>query len=363
MAGITKSGLDTTPEGQGAPFKVSSEELTLDLVEPKDIEAIVRACQDPEIQRFTSVPVPYRPEDAEHFVGDVNQQLWSEGGANWAIRREPGDLIGVLSLRNRGENTADVGYWMIREARGQGLMTKAVRLGLDQAFHRLGFQCVTWQAHPENLASRKVAWASGFTFGSVVRGIGFGRQQREDRLIASILKNDPRQPQGTWNDALLIGRCPNPRDPEALVRQFHETYNLPVVTTGPNIENERMHMRLSLILEETSELVRALYGTKAYDILQNAFKQLRDADESARDIVEVADALADLTYVVYGMALEAGISLPAVLAEVQASNMSKLGSDGKPIYRDDGKVLKGPGFFPPNIRRGLEEKIAPSHVR
>lgn len=150
---------------------------------------------------------------------------------------------------------------------------------------------------------------------------------------------------------------PSPRDPEALVRQFHETYNLPVVTTGPNLENDRMHMRLSLILEETTELVRALYGQKAYQKLRSAALELQDLDEHARDTIEVADALADLTYVVYGMALEAGISLPAVLKEVQASNMSKLGEDGKPIYREDGKVLKGPGFFPPNIAKALRSNI------
>jgi len=152
--------------------------------------------------------------------------------------------------------------------------------------------------------------------------------------------------------------APDPRDPEALVRQFHQVYGLPIVTSGPNIENERMHMRLSLILEETSELVRALYGQKAYAALRGVMDGISELDEGARDTVEVADALADLTYVVYGMALEAGINLPAVLQEVQASNMSKLGPDGKPIYREDGKVLKGEGFFPPNIARALQVPLA-----
>lgn len=67
------------------------------------------------------------------------------------------------------------------------------------------------------------------------------------------------------------------------------------------------------------------------------------------NMVEAADALADLIYVIYGMALEMGIDLAKVLAEVQRSNMSKLGEDGKPIYREDGKVLKGPGYFRPDV--------------
>ena len=70
-------------------------------------------------------------------------------------------------------------------------------------------------------------------------------------------------------------------------------------------------------------------------------------------MVEAADALADLVYVVYGMAIESGIDLDRVLAEVQASNLSKLMPDGTVRLRGDGKVLKGPGFFPPDVRRAL----------
>jgi len=69
-----------------------------------------------------------------------------------------------------------------------------------------------------------------------------------------------------------------------------------------------------------------------------------------------ADALADLIYVIYGMALETGIDLASVLAEVQRSNMSKLGADGMPVYREDGKVLKGPDYFPPNVEAVLSSR-------
>lgn len=82
--------------------------------------------------------------------------------------------------------------------------------------------------------------------------------------------------------------------------------------------------------------------------------QAQTVDEQARDTVEVADALGDLIYVIYGMALELGIPLSRVLDEIQASNLSKLGADGQPIYREDGKVLKGPDYFPPDISRALE---------
>lgn len=147
--------------------------------------------------------------------------------------------------------------------------------------------------------------------------------------------------------------APDPNRPEDLVRQFHETYGLPIVTDAPNADRERVHMRMSLVAEEFSELVGAIYGAKARSLIEEAYDAARAADDHTRDTVLTADALADLTYVIYGMALELGIPLSDVLREVQASNMSKLGADGKPIYREDGKVLKGPDFFDPDIAGAL----------
>jgi len=96
-----------------------------------------------------------------------------------------------------------------------------------------------------------------------------------------------------------------------------------------------------------------LTGRVLGPIVDGAFARAADADERVRDTVGVADALGDIVYVVYGMALELGIPLAEVLAEIQASNLSKLGSDGKPVYREDGKVLKGPDYFPPDIPKAL----------
>ncbi|MBR5950522.1 MAG: nucleoside triphosphate pyrophosphohydrolase family protein [Actinomycetaceae bacterium] len=146
---------------------------------------------------------------------------------------------------------------------------------------------------------------------------------------------------------------PNPRDPEALVRQFHETYAMPIAADTPNVDTERIHLRLNLIAEEFTELIGAAYGTKARTTLEEAWAQACEQDENARDTVEVADALGDLIYVIYGAALEFGLPMDKVLAEIQASNLSKLGADGKPIYREDGKVMKGPNYFPPNIKKVL----------
>ena len=86
------------------------------------------------------------------------------------------------------------------------------------------------------------------------------------------------------------------------------------------------------------------------DLIAEELKELKEAIRD-KDIVEVADALTDLLYVVYGAGHAFGIDLDACFNEVHRSNMSKLGSDGKPIYREDGKVLKGPAFFDPDLTK------------
>ena len=84
------------------------------------------------------------------------------------------------------------------------------------------------------------------------------------------------------------------------------------------------------------------------ELIREEYQELEEAIEN-RDLIEVADALTDLLYVVYGAGHAFGIDLDSCYAEVHASNMSKLDTDGKPIKREDGKVLKGPNFFEPDL--------------
>ena len=85
-----------------------------------------------------------------------------------------------------------------------------------------------------------------------------------------------------------------------------------------------------------------------YELIQEELKELKEALES-RDIKEVADALTDILYVTYGAGHAFGINLDKCFEEVQNSNMSKLGIDGKPIYNNKGKVMKGPNYFKPDL--------------
>ena len=87
-----------------------------------------------------------------------------------------------------------------------------------------------------------------------------------------------------------------------------------------------------------------------YELIREELEELRGALEK-KDIKEVADALTDILYVTYGAGHAFGIDLDKCFQEVQNSNMSKLGSDGKPIYNDMGKVMKGPNYFKPNLKK------------
>ena len=113
------------------------------------------------------------------------------------------------------------------------------------------------------------------------------------------------------------------------VREFHETYGAEIRKEPDWPADTSIALRISLLDEELDEL-------------RDAIAEL--------DIVGVADALGDILYVAYGAGHTFGIDLDRVFAEIHRSNMSKLGSDGKPIRRDDGKVLKGPNYSPPDLQ-------------
>ena len=114
------------------------------------------------------------------------------------------------------------------------------------------------------------------------------------------------------------------------VKKFMETFGQEVRTNASFPNNKITNLRLDLIREELSELQEAV---------------------DKKDLKEVADALTDLLYVTYGAGHAFGIDLDKCFEEVQNSNMSKLGSDGKPIYNEHGKVMKGPNYFKPNLNK------------
>ena len=121
------------------------------------------------------------------------------------------------------------------------------------------------------------------------------------------------------------------------VELFHNSFGLGVSEKmRANLGFEKNRLRFNLMDEENKEYLEAANNN---------------------DLVEVADALGDMLYILCGTILEHGMQykIEEVFEEIQKSNMSKLGADGKPIYREDGKVLKGPNYFKPNIREVLDK--------
>jgi predicted HAD superfamily Cof-like phosphohydrolase len=115
------------------------------------------------------------------------------------------------------------------------------------------------------------------------------------------------------------------------VQRFHEAFKIGYRTSPKaDLGASKNQLRFDLMKEENEEY---------FEAAQN------------NDLVEVADALGDMLYILCGTIIEHGLQhkIEAVFEEIQRSNMSKLGEDGQPIYREDGKVLKGPKYFKPNI--------------
>ena len=147
-----------------------------------------------------------------------------------------------------------------------------------------------------------------------------GAPQNPERAAQKPFQSSGPQPEpftGELSDAM------------ACVASFHEAFGLPrAPRPDADIPAELAKLRVDLLVEETGEF----------------------ADASAEsDIVGIADALADIVYVAYGAAVTYGIDLDAALREVHRSNMSKLDDQGRPVYREDGKVLKSSRYTPPDI--------------
>ena len=117
------------------------------------------------------------------------------------------------------------------------------------------------------------------------------------------------------------------------VKTFMETFGQ-MVRTNPQFPDEKtMQLRYDLIKEELNELEQAM---------------------KSKDLKEIADALTDILYVTYGAGFAYGIDLDKCFKEVQRANMSKLGKDGKPIFNEKGKVMKGPNYLEPNLKQFVE---------
>ncbi|WP_018348068.1 GNAT family N-acetyltransferase [Longispora albida] len=169
-------------------MELSTDTFTLRPWQPGDAEAVYRACQDPAIQRWTRVPVPYLPEHAEGFVRSASPDMFG-------IFAPDGELLGSIGVvgHDADARVAEVGYWVTPWARGRGVTTRALMLFSEWAFANLGIQRLLWRAKIGNHASRLVAERAGFVMEAVQR--------------KALIDRDG-EPVDGWEGALLPGEVP-----------------------------------------------------------------------------------------------------------------------------------------------------------
>jgi len=183
--------------------ELRSGDLLLDRVTPFDTDLVLEYCLDPELQRYTRVPVPYTRTDAAFFTGIYATE--AERGTDvclWAIRT-PDDaaaIMGTIELRFLSPTTAELGYWLGAPHRGRGIMTTALGLVADHAFSPEGFALETlhWDAVAGNSASAIVAKRIGFTFlGERPSHIAI-RDELHGAWLAELHATDSRTPRDGW---------------------------------------------------------------------------------------------------------------------------------------------------------------------
>jgi RimJ/RimL family protein N-acetyltransferase len=162
-----------------------------------DIDAITAACQDPDIQRFTRVPIPYTRDDAEQFVGIVSEQ-WAAGTPTVFAILVDDALVGTLGLvhLDEADGWGEVGYWTAPHARRRGITTTALQRLCTWAFDDLGLHRLELQTAPGNLDSEAVARRAGYVLegrrrsAAVLRAVNGLPEERTDMTVWGLLPSD-----------------------------------------------------------------------------------------------------------------------------------------------------------------------------
>jgi RimJ/RimL family protein N-acetyltransferase len=175
------------------PVTLRTDRLVLRPPTADDIDAIFAACQDPDIQRFTSVPSPYARTDAEDFVRLV-AEWWADGSqAVWTVY-EQDVLVGAVGLHHIDQGAAEIGYWGVAERRGRGILGEASRAVTDWGFGTLGLVRQSWRAVAGNVPSARLARSLGFRYEGTMRQAFVHGAHRDDGWIAGLLASDDRSP-------------------------------------------------------------------------------------------------------------------------------------------------------------------------
>ena len=158
-----------------------------------DTAAIVAACQDPEIPRWTRVPEPYDEGTAAEWAAEsTRQQETGEGLHLVIVDAESDEFLGSIGVHDidSTEGRCNIGYFLARDARGRGVMTQAVRLLSRWAFENLPVERIEITIQPENAPSRAVAERAGYTFEGILRSHTVIKGKRRDMAMHSLLRDE-----------------------------------------------------------------------------------------------------------------------------------------------------------------------------
>ncbi|MET8949743.1 GNAT family N-acetyltransferase [Streptomyces sp. NPDC004393] len=173
------------------PVTLTTERLLLRTVDPQDADAVFAAAQDPDIQRWTTIPSPYLREHAEGFVGQIAPDGWADASMfTFGVFLPSGDLVSMLGLTMRSLGVAEVGFWTAKERRGNGYITEATLAAARWAFTQVSIDRLEWRAEVGNAGSRAVAERVGFTIEGTLRSAINNKGIRRDCWVGSLLPSD-----------------------------------------------------------------------------------------------------------------------------------------------------------------------------
>ncbi|QZY30410.1 GNAT family N-acetyltransferase [Nocardioides coralli] len=211
--------------------RLSDGVVTLRPHVPADIPRVLEQATDPEAVAWTTVPTPYAEADAAAFVQQMVPAGWVQDSSYGFAIECDGRFAGSVDLRVRGSGEAEVGYALHPDARGRGVMRRALDLALDWGFGELGLAVVQWRSHVWNWSSRRAAWAVGFHFGPTVPGLVEQRGRRVDAWTAWIAAGDQREPVEPWLEPPVMEAGPVRLRPwaDADAERLVEAANDPVI--------------------------------------------------------------------------------------------------------------------------------------
>ncbi|MCT4355971.1 GNAT family N-acetyltransferase [Streptomyces sp. Je 1-79] len=174
------------------PTTLTTERLTLATFGPEDAAEVHAICQDPDIQRWTTVPSPYGLQDAEFFLNRLVPDGWrNDTEYTFAVRlREGGPILAAAALHNPRAGGWEVGFWTAKEHRGRGYMTEAVLALARWAFTDLACARLEWRAEVGNVGSRATAEKAGFRIEGVLRAALPNKGVLRDVWVGALLPSD-----------------------------------------------------------------------------------------------------------------------------------------------------------------------------